>query len=326
MRERVGVRTICSISCMPFGLVSCFHALRRVERVYRLKTRASASAISITALIGLVLSSDLLYRASKNCSKSLIPTYVYNQGEVMPNGMSLGLPPGPQGPRPSPGRQQATPQAAWAPGMQRPIGPPPAIAQQLPFRRIYYKTMQKGTLISGQYMFWKHDPHPLVLVTDVFPDRIRGINLHYLTFRYVKNLLSHYCDKAHFGYKFIMHDHYIVNAFRTYKRAGLRKIQMLDCEGITKELNVRRSLNPQELKVIRKQIRQQLRKQVNPSAAELAKQYVEMISPAPGFETLPPGMRQDARRAFRPAPEQPITPQGTVPGQPASIPGRPASE
>jgi hypothetical protein len=142
----------------------------------------------------------------------------------------------------------------------------------------------------------------------------------------VKNLLSHYCDKSHFDYKFIKHDPYIVNAFRTYKRAGLRNIQMLDCESISKELNVRRSLNPQELKLIRQQIRQQLRKQVNPSAAELAKQYVEMISPAAGFEPLAQGMRQDARRAFRPGVEQPTTTQGIVPGQPASIPGRSTSE
>ncbi len=214
--------------------------------------------------------------------------------------------------------------------MQRPTGPRPAIEQQLPFRRIYYKTIQSGSLISSQYMFWKHDPFPLILVTDVNPPKapnsIRGINLHYLTFRYVKNLLSHYCDKSHFGYKFIMHDPYIVNAFRTYKRTGLRKIQMLDCEGISKELNVRRSFNPQELKEIKKQIRQQLRKQVNPSAAELAKQYIEMISPAPGFSPLSQEMRQDARRAFRPSPEQSIAPQGTMPGQPASIPGRPTSE
>ena len=197
------------------------------------------------------------------------------------------------------------------------------IQQQLPFRRVYYKTLQKGSLISCQYTFWKHDPNPLVVVTDVMSDKIRGVNLHYLTFNYVRTILSHYCGKPHFGYKFIMHDPYIVNAFRTYKRLGLRKVQMLDCDIINKELKVRRSFNPQEIKEIRKQLRQQLRQRVNPNAAELAQQYTEMISKTPGFEALPADMRQDGRRIFRP--QAPMPPQGTIPGQSASIPGQPAS-
>lgn len=230
--------------------------------------------------------------------------------------------------------QQQPQQATWAPGMPvrgpQPISPAnrqaarPQPQQQLPFRRVYYKTLQKGSLVSCQYTFWKHDPSPLIVVTDVFPDRIRGVNLHYLTFNYVKSLLSHYCGKGHFNYKFIMHDPYIVNAFRTYKKAGLRKVQMLDCDIINQELKVRRSFNPQEIKEIRKQIRQQLRRRVNPNAAELAKQYTEMVSRASGFQQ--PGIMQDGRKTFQPQIPQVLqVPQGTIPGRPASIPGQPAS-
>ena len=235
----------------------------------------------------------------------------------------------------------------WAPGMptQRPAMPPARTPQspqaprapkatpesQLPFRRVYYKTLRKGSLISCQYTFWKHDANPLIVVTDVgigpqvgLPEGvpgIRGVNLHYLTFNYVRSVLQQYCGKQHFGYKFIMHDPYIVNAFRTYKRMGLRKVQMLDCDVINQELQTRRSLNPQEIKEIRKQIRQQLRQRVNPNAAELAKQYTGMIGTSQDFENQ--AAQPDGRRIFRPSAPAPV--QGTIPGQPASIPGRPAS-
>src|SRR3954464_1790502 len=57
----------------------------------------------------------------------------------------------------------------------------------------------KGSLVLFKYENWKHDPYPLVLVSRRYADgRIAGINLHYLTFRYIKNLLNRYSSSRSF--------------------------------------------------------------------------------------------------------------------------------
>jgi hypothetical protein len=177
------------------------------------------------------------------------------------------------------------------------------LTQALPFRRVYYKSLKKGSLVYAQYLFWAHDANPLILVTDnphpKYPDQIRGVNLHYLTFKYVKSLLQLYCGKE-FDFKYIAHDPYIVQAFRTYKRAGLRNLQLLDCEVINLQFQERRrayKYNPQELKIIRDQLRQQLERLAHPRASELAGQYAEMLNTQQGFQAPP---QQDARRAYQP--------------------------
>lgn len=201
------------------------------------------------------------------------------------------------------------------------------LGQKMPFRHVYYKTLKKGSLIYMQYLYWHADPNPLVIVTDVGLDRIRGINLHYLTFRYVKDLLNHYCGQSMFSYKFIMHDPYIVNAFRTYKKSGLRNLQLLDCDVINTQLEPRRKAykyNPQEIKSIRDLLRQQLQRLANPKAQELADKYVQMLGVQPGFEDLSRDLQQDARRMYRP--DTSIAGAGqsaAVPTQSATQPGTP---
>lgn len=195
------------------------------------------------------------------------------------------------------------------------------IQNLMPFRRVYYKTLRKGALLYCQYTFWHHDPNPLVLVTDVEGDRIRGVNLHYLTFKYVKGLLSKYCGKMHFDYGLISHDPYIVNAFRTYKKSGMRNIQLLDCDIINMQFQEQRKAykyNPQELKAIRDRLRKQMQGAANMSADDIANQYTQMLGTEQGFQDLPNNLRQDGRRAFQPQPTQPAT----RPTQPATQPGQ----
>jgi hypothetical protein len=187
----------------------------------------------------------------------------------------------------------------------------PLFGQTLPFKRSYYKTLSKGALCAFNYSFWKHDPSPLVIVTDVWGDRIRGVNLHYLTYRYMKGILANYCGKAFFSYRFIVADPFIVSAFRTYKKSGLTQLKILDCGILNNVLTQVRSFNPQELNYIKQSIQQQLQTQLNPTAEQMAQQYQqEMISPQPqkGFMPLVKDQRQDARRAFRASVPSPIIP------------------
>lgn len=198
------------------------------------------------------------------------------------------------------------------------------ISQKLPFKRVYYKTLQKGSLCSAQYLFWQHDPNPLVLVTDVWGDKIRGVNLHYLTFKYVKSLLDQYCNKQLFGYSLVKHDQYIINAFRTYKKAGLRNLQLLDCDIINNQFKQQRKAykyNPQELKTIREMLRKQLNDAANPKAEELSNQYANMIGTGSNFKDLASGQTQDGRRAFVPNQAYPAT-TPTIPTQSATISNR----
>ena len=98
------------------------------------------------------------------------------------------------------------------------------------FRRIYHKTIGKGALTTFNYVFWKHDPYPLVLCSSVYHDgKVAGINLHYMTFKYIRYLIQQYCGKQ-FSYQLIKGNNYIYNAFRTYKRNGIRMAKILDCE------------------------------------------------------------------------------------------------
>lgn len=183
----------------------------------------------------------------------------------------------------------------------------PQFLNKLPFKRSYYKTLKKGALVWFNYTFWKHDNTPLVLVTDVMGDRIRGVNLHYLTLRYMKGLLQSYCGKDFFSYRFIKHDQFMVNAFRTYKKSGIRQLNILDCDVLNNSLQNVRSLNPQQVDAIRQQIQQQLQQQLNPTAEQLAQKFQQQIVPqtGQGFTPLQRDQRQDARRKFTPqSPEQ----------------------
>lgn len=194
----------------------------------------------------------------------------------------------------------------------------PDVSGKLPFKRSYYKSLRKGSLISCEYSLWKHDPRPLILVTDVYANRIRGVNLHYLTFNYMKSLLKYYCGKDFMSYSFIKHDAYIINAFRTYKKSGLRKIQALDCDVILSQIGIRRSFNPQEIGEIRRQIKELLQQQMNPTAEQLSQQYTQIIGRDQSFRNNGNEI-QDGRRSFRPSATIPA-PSATMPTSPASIP------
>jgi hypothetical protein len=133
----------------------------------------------------------------------------------------------------------------------------------------------KGSLVTFNYMFFKHDQNPLVIVTDIWRDYIRGVNLHYLTFPYVKRLLQGYCDNVGFGYANIRGDDYIVSAFRQYKRNGIRQIRKLDCAFLLNVLASVRTFDPAEVDAIRNSVREQIRKVTNPVAQATPEQPIQ---------------------------------------------------
>lgn len=157
----------------------------------------------------------------------------------------------------------------------------------LPFRRIYNPTIQKGSIINFQYLFHSHDPQPLVLVTSIYSDgRIAGINLHYLTYQYVKNLVKNFCDNRSFGYQRIKGDRFLYKSFRTYKKFGIKNLHMLDCASLNQLLGTVRSFNfkPGELQAMQDSIRQQMQNinkppAQNPSAQDMTGKMQGMLTP-----------------------------------------------
>ncbi len=137
--------------------------------------------------------------------------------------------------------------------------------------------VQKGTLITFNYTFHKpnHDPYPLVLVTDRdflvrSKNRIdlRGVNLHYLGFNEIRNLLQSNCNNVNFSYDSLKQKQYIplINAFRQYKKNGMRQIKVLDCAFLLNVLASVRSISPSEVEAIRKSVREQITRLTNPAA------------------------------------------------------------
>ena len=153
--------------------------------------------------------------------------------------------------------------------------------------------VDRGSLITFNYSLRKpgHDSFPLVLVTDVdYPSKdpiakpgyrpsykkgefIRGINLHYLTFPTIKKLIfpnnQSICENAGFTYQYIKSNNYIVSAFRQYRKVGIRNLKKLDCQFVAKAMAISRSFDPNEIEAIRRSVREQLNRIVNPSAVTM---------------------------------------------------------
>lgn len=146
------------------------------------------------------------------------------------------------------------------------------------FKRILDKSVKSGSLVSFKYNFYKHDPSPLILVAKIDGEgTLHGINLHYLTFKFIKKLISLYCGKS-FAYSYIRNNYFIKNSYRSYKKQGRKNVQVLDCEFLNKVLGSVKSFKPTELESIRKSIQQQLNEKTNPKASDLAGTYQNIIT------------------------------------------------
>jgi hypothetical protein len=226
---------------------------------------------------------------------------------------------------PQPGNQAGATPANQPPGTQQqnPSQPTPR-PQQTPFKRlpanqygVSVKPLGKGTLLVAKYDYFKHDPYPLILVSSLYSDqRLAGINLHYLTFKYVKSLVKNYCNNVGFGYQSIKGDKYIVNAFRTYKRSGLKQGKLIDGDFLLNVLGTARSYSPNEIEKIRQHIQQQLRQQINPRSDQMTNRHTNQLIDALKQQQSNKDTMADGRR----------NPNLPTPGQSASIPGTPASQ
>lgn len=195
------------------------------------------------------------------------------------------------------------------------ISMPEPLFTGVPFERIRAnqygistRTLGQGSLLIAKYGNWKHDPYPLILVSSLYSDgRLGGINLHYLTFKFIKNLLQRFrLFPGSFSFRAIKGDKYIANAYRTYHKNKLTQAKLLNIDFLLTILGSIRSFSPNEIERMRREIEKQLRQQVNPRAADIAE--LQQITPQKGVDTF-----------TRPG----ISPEATTPTQPATIPTTP---
>lgn len=128
-------------------------------------------------------------------------------------------------------------------------------------------TIRKGTLLSFNYTMYVHDPYPLVIVSDVIPGkRIKGINLHYLTFPYIRELLKIGGENPIFSYQMVKGNKFVTDAFRIYRWTGIRTTKILDTQFLLTVMNVVRSIDPAQIEAIRGAIQEQINQITNPPA------------------------------------------------------------
>ena len=139
------------------------------------------------------------------------------------------------------------------------------------------KKITRGTLLSFHYphSFANppnpiHDKYPMLIVTDIWPKYIRGVNLHYLTFPYIKTLLEQHGEKASAAYSNIKSDAYVARAFRMYYRMGVFQPRKLDVEFLKLMLKEVRNFSPNEIERIRNEIESQIQKRLQVRADELS--------------------------------------------------------
>lgn len=151
------------------------------------------------------------------------------------------------------------------------------------WKRVYANSIGPGSLVVFNYLYWKHDAQPMVLVSGTYPrtKTIAGLNMHYFTYKYAKSILNMFGGKAGFGYRNISGNSYVASAFRSYKMAGVRNVRALDMNILKDILNKVRSYNQADQERIRNEVRSQLNQQVNQSADDLASEYQSMVVPKP---------------------------------------------
>lgn len=133
--------------------------------------------------------------------------------------------------------------------------------------------LTSGTLVTFQYKFFKTDPYPLVIISrSANGSFIKGVNLHYLTFNYIKNILQAYAGNTSFSWSQIKLNSYLSDAFRHYKWDGVQwqTFRALDAQLIVKVANMVRSVDPGEIRAIKNTIQQQVNQQMNVTADQLS--------------------------------------------------------
>lgn len=161
--------------------------------------------------------------------------------------------------------------------------------------------IKQGSLISFSYQFWVHDPYPVIIVTKSTPGYIiKGININYLTFPFIKNLLRANCNNTGFSWQNVKGDKYIESAFRSYKWNGIRQVKTLDCTFLLDVMATVRANDPNQIQAIKESIREQINRTVNPKAEPTTEQPMNQQPQPISQQTTQPLPNQQSNNQIGP--------------------------
>ncbi len=145
----------------------------------------------------------------------------------------------------------------------------------------------QGKLITFSYQNWENDPYPLVIVTSSRSgDYVAGVNLHYLTFPFIRNLLDVAQKSPLFSYRNNIkgQSKYVIDAFRSYKWRGIRQVKTLNTDFVISVMATVRGGDPAEVQQIREVVQEQIKNKINP----LAEATPEQVLGTPGISGITP--------------------------------------
>jgi hypothetical protein len=122
-------------------------------------------------------------------------------------------------------------------------------------------SVQPGMLIWFPYTQAKNDMSPLIVVAKAERGHLlKGVNLHYLTFPYIRRVLLGSGGNPSFSYYNIRSDRYIVNAYRSYTWSAVlwNRAKIFDSKFIIQTISTMKTMDPLQLRAIRMDIESQL--------------------------------------------------------------------
>lgn len=192
--------------------------------------------------------------------------------------------------------------------------------QQVPNKQygMVGQTIGRGSLVTFSYPYSQavrpnviHDPYPLVIVTDIWPRHLRGVNLHYITFPYIKNILQSNCGNSSYSYFQVKGDRYIADAFRMYYRSGMSNVKVMDCSFLLNILGAVRSWSETEIEAVKQSIQKQIQQKLQQKADDMTKASQEQSLSFPQNQQVGK-MAAQVQGAFQPPisqmPQQQVAP------------------
>ena len=126
----------------------------------------------------------------------------------------------------------------------------------------FYKPVagfKPGKIIKFQYLLARHDPYPCVLTSDLFSDnRIAGLNIRYLTFPIIAQLLKLFNNKNFNYYDLKPYGSVFLSAYRSYKLSAIRVAKELDTHALITTLRSARKFTPAEIDSVIADVRAQI--------------------------------------------------------------------
>lgn len=155
--------------------------------------------------------------------------------------------------------------------------------------------LKRGNLVTFNYIFWKTDPYPLVIISkeDKSKGYVWGINLHRLLHNDIQKLML-FSRGSDFSYRKNIKSYTpFKEAYRSYKIQGIRQIKTLNKDFLLNIIGTIRNQDPAEVEIIRKNVQEQIKKQINPKSYEVnvktlnKEENQQQIGTVPIIKTIP---------------------------------------